>query len=134
MTCDTAPTPGLSYQALSVITDALRYPVCEGRTFDSVFRVLARSVIQASKADCVFELPEPPEDETIDLSTVNLEYAAPDGSSRRFSQVAASQDCKNDHSFYIADRVELCPEACAVVQGDPDPVVDLLYACKAHVD
>src|SRR5262249_30208458 len=66
-TCDPAPSPGLSYQALSIATDALRYPVCEGRSFDAVFQVLARSVIQASKAACVFELPKAPPHQSIDL-------------------------------------------------------------------
>jgi hypothetical protein len=134
MMCDTAASPGLSYQALSIVTDALRYPVCEGRTFDSVFQVLARSVIQASQADCVFELPEPPANETLDPSTVNIEYHAQDGSAQRFSQVATKAACSDDHSFYITDKVELCPDACAVVQGDPEPEVEILYACKAHVD
>jgi hypothetical protein len=129
-TCDTAPSPGLSYQALSIITDALRYPVCEGRTFDAVFGALARSVIQASKADCVFELPTPPPRRSIDPLTVNLAYMPSDGgASRRFAQVSSSQACKDDHSFFVRDRIELCPKACALVQADPAPLIDILYAC-----
>src|SRR4051794_11678752 len=62
-TCDTAPASGATYQALSIVTDSLRYPVCEGRSFDSVFQVLATSVIQASQADCEFEIPEAPQDQ-----------------------------------------------------------------------
>jgi hypothetical protein len=129
-TCDTAPTPGLMYQALSIATDALRYPVCEGRSFDAVFRVLARSVIQASKADCVFELPKPPAEHTLELSTVNLEYRPGDGSAgQHFGQVASPAVCKDDHSFYIRDRIELCPAACRAVQLDPMPEVEVLYGC-----
>ena len=129
-TCDTAPSAGLMYQALSIATDALRYPVCEGRSFDAAFRVLARSVIQASKADCVFELPQAPAEHTLELSTVNLEYRPGDGSpGRRFDQVDAPAACKTDHSFYIRDRIELCPGACRVVQGDPMPEVNVLYGC-----
>jgi hypothetical protein len=129
-TCDTAPTPGLAYQALSIITDALRYPVCEGRTFDAVFRVLARSVIQASKTDCVFELPKAPAGQVLVLPTVNLEYRPGDGTSARsFGQVDSPAACKDDHSFYVRDRIELCPSACRLVQADTTPEINVLYGC-----
>jgi hypothetical protein len=133
--CDTAPTPGLSYQALSIITDALRYPVCEGRSFDAVFRVLARSVVQASKADCLFELPKASrQSEAIELADVNLEYRSGGGASHRFSQVQSSSACKDDHSFFVQDHIELCPEACAVVQADATPQIDILYGCTRIPD
>jgi hypothetical protein len=133
--CDTAPSAGLSYQALSIVTDALRYPVCEGRSFDAVFRVLAGSVIAASKTDCVFQLPEPPPNQTIDRPSINLEYRAGDSDQRRpFTQVAGSSACKDDHSFYIRDRIELCPAACRMVQGDPRAEVNILYACTVIPD
>lgn len=128
--CDTAPSPGLSYQALSIVTDALRYPVCEGRTFDAVFQVLASSVIQSSKTDCVFELPKAPAHQSIDLVTANLEYHPGDGGpARRIGRVASSQAC-DDHSFLVRDRIELCPSACALVQADPAPEIEILYACS----
>jgi hypothetical protein len=133
--CDTAPSPGLSYQALSIVTDALRYPVCEGRTFDAVFRVLAQSVITASQADCVFELPELPAEQEIDLSTVNLEYVPSSGKKRRFAQVGARAACTDDRSFYELDgHLELCPRACTLVQADPKPEVNILYGCQAGPD
>ena len=134
--CDTAPTAGLSYQALSIITDALRYPVCEGRSFDAIFRVLARSVIQASKTDCIFELPTPPAGQTIDRPSINLEYhvGGEGGPIRGFSQVAGAGDCKDDHSFYIRDRIELCPAACRVLQDDSQARVDILFGCLVIPD
>lgn len=129
--CDTAPSPGLSYQALSVVTDALRYPVCDGRGFDAVFQVLARSVIEASKAACVFELPMAPPHQSIDLVTANLEYHPGDGSAvQRFGRVESSDACKNEQSFFVHDRIELCPQACAAVQADPGAEIDILYACS----
>jgi hypothetical protein len=128
-TCSTAPTPGLSYQALSIATDALRYPVCEGRSFDAVFQVIARSVIQTASAECTFQLPLNPT-KTLDLGSVNLEVkATPNAASQRFDQVKDASECKDDHSFYVHDRIELCPSACRVVQGASQPVVNILYGC-----
>jgi hypothetical protein len=129
-TCDTAPGAGPTYQALSVITDALRYPVCEGRSFDAVFRVLAKSVIQASQADCEFEVPQAPADQAFLLDSVNLEYHPGDGSAaQRFKQVASGAACKTSNSFYIADRIHLCPSACSLIKKDPTPEVQILFGC-----
>ena len=134
VSCDTAPTPGLAYQALSIITDALRYPVCEGRGFDAVFRVLARSVVEAAKADCSFELPNAPPGQTIARSTINVEFEpGAGGASKRFAQVADSAHCSAS-SFVLGEtRIDLCPEACALVQADRDAEVRVLYGCNVEL-
>ena len=129
-TCSTAPTPGLSYQALSIATDALRYPVCEGRSFDAVFQVIARSVIQTAAAECTFQLPSAPGAKQLDLGSVNLELKEnPDAEGQRLDQVKDGSECKDDHSFYIHDRIELCPNACRLLQQASQPVVNILYGC-----
>jgi len=128
--CSTAPAPGLSYQALSIATDSLRYPVCEGRSFDAVFHALADSVIKTAQADCTFQLPQVKAPEVIIPSSVNLAYHPGDGSAAmQFSQVKQAADCGDDHSFFIRDRIELCPRACQKLQRDKDPEVEILYGC-----
>lgn len=130
-TCNTAPSPGLMYQALSIATDALRYPVCEGRSFDAVFQVLARSVIQTASAECTFQLPEVPAPQVLDLPSVNLEIRrSPDADPQNFEQVSGATECKDAHSFYIHDRIELCPQACQWLQRSPEPAVEILYGCQ----
>jgi hypothetical protein len=129
-TCSTAPTPGQVYQALSVATDALRYPVCEGRSFDALFQALAQSVIQTASAECTYQLPEVREPQVLDLPSVNLEVRrSPDMDPQHFDQVEGASACKDAHSFYIHDRIELCPEACQLLQRSPDPSVQILYGC-----
>jgi hypothetical protein len=44
--CETAPTPGLAYQALSRLTDSMRYPVCEGTSFPQAFMDIAGEVVE----------------------------------------------------------------------------------------
>jgi hypothetical protein len=127
--CDTGAASGAPYQALSIITDALRYPVCEGRGFDALFQVLARNVIEVAKADCVFDVPEAPVGQGIDLLSVSVEYRSGSGSSTRFERVAAATAC-DAGSFVIADdHIELCPEACAIVEADRSAEVNVHYAC-----
>jgi hypothetical protein len=133
--CDTAASAGRSYQALSVVTDALRYPVCEGRDFDAVFQVLAGNVVESAKAECVFEIPEAPPGQGIDLLTINVEYAPGDGSAAmRFVRARDETQC-DASSFTIADdRIRLCREACALVESDRAAEVKVLYACVVSPD
>jgi hypothetical protein len=129
-TCDTAAGPGVSYQALSIITDALRYPVCEGRGFDAVFRVLAHSVVEAVKADCAFELPEPPPGQSIMRSTIAIEYRpGGQGEAVQLSQVHDASECGAQSFLVRDDQLELCPEACTAVEADPNAQLDVLYSC-----
>jgi hypothetical protein len=133
ITCNTAPSPGLSYQALSIATDALRYPVCEGRSFDAVFQVLAQSVIQTATAECTFQLPEVEAPQVLDLPGVNLEVRrSPSSDPQTFDQVAGASECEDAHSFYIRDRIELCPQACQWLQRSPEPAVEILYGCSVN--
>jgi hypothetical protein len=133
--CDTAATVGESYQALSIVTDALRYPVCEGRGFDAVFQVLARSVVETAKVDCVFEIPEAPAGQALDRASVRVEYEPGDGGkTQTFEQQENAKDC-DDGSFFIRDdRIELCPDVCDIVEADSDAEVNVLYACVVVPD
>lgn len=128
--CDSAPSAGLSYQALSVVTDALRYPVCEGRGFDAVFRVLAHSVVESTRADCVFQIPEAPPRQSINRATIAIEYRpGGDGEPVQIAQVEDSAAC-DERSFHLRDdQLELCPEACALVEADTAAQIEVLYGC-----
>jgi hypothetical protein len=44
--CASAETAGLEYQALSVLTSAMRYPVCEGMSFPEAFHAIASEVVK----------------------------------------------------------------------------------------
>jgi hypothetical protein len=133
--CDTAASPGLGYQALSVITDPLRYPVCEGRGFDAVLRVLARSVVESAKAECSFQLPAPPRGQFLNKDTIHVEYRPRgDGEAVDIRQVAEEGRC-DDHAFLLrGDRIELCRQACAIVEADRAAALRVLYGCLVDVE
>ncbi len=121
--------PGEAYQYLSKATGGLRYSVCEGEGFDTVFKALAFGVIAASKAECTFEIPAAPEGQVIDLDTVIVEYTGNQGTTQQFGQVQGLAAC-NASSFYIAnDKIELCPLACSTVESDDHAKVNVLFSC-----
>ncbi|MFO0579173.1 MAG: hypothetical protein U1A78_34670 [Polyangia bacterium] len=118
------------YQRLSIRTGGLRFPICEYGSFDSIFRAIASGVIAGSKIDCSFPLPTPPAGDTIDPSSVGLEYTPMGtGALVTFRQVANAAACA-PASFYLErDRVVLCPDACSVVQRDARAKLQVVYSC-----
>ena len=129
--CGTAVAPGTAYQVLSQITGGLRFPICQFASFDVVFQEIAKGVIAGAKVECEFPVPEPPAGETIDLTTVVLEYTPGDGSGKqKMTQVAGAAECKPS-SFYIEGGIiKLCPDACATVQGDDKAKINILFGCE----
>jgi hypothetical protein len=133
--CSSAVNPGTGYQVLSQLTGGLRFPICQFASFDVVFQAIAKGVIAGAKVACEFQVPEPPAGETIDLTTVVLEYTAGGmGDPQKLKQVMAAKDC-NASSFYIENNIiKLCPVACATVQGDDKAKINILFGCKQDIN
>lgn len=132
--CSGAVAPGTAYQALSILTGGLRFPICENASFDSVFQEIAKGVIEGSKVECEFPIPPPPQGETIDISTVVVQYT-PNGTDmpQSFKQVASADKCAAG-SFYIEDKIiKLCPDACSLIQADSKAKIAVLFGCASDV-
>jgi hypothetical protein len=131
--CPTAADPGTGYQALSVMTNSLRFPMCDTTAYDVVFQAIAQGVIAGSKVACDFPVPPPPMGQTVDLDTVEVQYTpAGMGAPMGLKKVADLAACAPD-SFYVdvaANQVYLCPDTCTVVQADDKAKIDVLFACE----
>ena len=128
--CATAASPGTAYQALSIMTDALRYPVCEGLGFESVFRALSRGVIRTAKAACSFALPDETSARILDTATITVEYK-PGGADtgQRLPRAETSEACDGDGFYFQDDKIVLCPSSCATVRADDSARVEVLFGC-----
>lgn len=133
--CPTAVAPGTGYQALSVSTGGLRFPLCEPDYYDVVFHEIAQGVIEGAAVSCDFAIPDPPPGEILDLDTVEVHYTPNGmGDGERFEQVADGAACAVDR-FYIADeRITLCPDACARVQADDTASIDIRFGCAVIIE
>ncbi len=130
--CTTAVDPGTGYQQLSNMTGGLKFPVCEGTGFDTVFSELAKGVIKGATIACDFKVPDPPEGKEIDLTSVGVGFTH-GGGQEKFNQVANLGAC-TPKSFYIeADRIKLCPDTCTVVQNATDGKLDVLIDCLKDI-
>jgi hypothetical protein len=124
---------GVTYQQLSILTDGLRFPLCQFPGYDAVFRAIAENVIVKSNIACEFDIPPPPAGTQLDLDKVAVRKTAQSGAESQFLQAPTQGDCQAD-AFYIdrtANQVHLCPEACEAVRGDPLASVDVLFTCMS---
>jgi hypothetical protein len=130
----TSPGPGTGYQALSIKTGGLRFPICQNASFDVVFQEIAKGVIEGAQVACEFPLPEPPDGKMLDLETVVVEYTAGGmGAPVNFKQVKTPAECAAD-SFYIeGEIIKLCTDSCAVVQTDDKAKLAILFGCDTNV-
>ncbi len=133
-TCSGAVNTSYGNQALSMLTGGLRFPVCAGSNFDTVFQEIAKGVIAGAKIACEFDLPTPPEGKEFDLNSVSVNFT-PGGSTtpQNLTQVANASVCAPGKFYIDQDRVYICPDACNLVQQDPDGKLDVLVDCVTDI-
>jgi hypothetical protein len=133
--CPTASNAGTGYQALSVLTDSLRFPLCDTTSYDVVFQAIAQGVISGTKISCDFPIPEAPGGEKIDLASVVVQYTPSGmGNATNFVQVPDEASCKPNGFYLSKDTIHLCSDTCAVVQGDDKAAINVLFACQGSIN
>lgn len=128
--CGNNPAPGLGYQATSVLTGGLRFPICTLNQYDSIFNELAKGVISGAALSCDFPIPEPPPGQMIDPATIVVQFTPGDGSgAQSFTQVANEAAC-GAGNFYLAEgEIRLCKQTCDTVSQDKDGKIKVLFGC-----
>ncbi len=126
---------GGSIQQVSVLSGGWRFPLSQAADFDVVFQQIAQGVIEATPVACSFAIPDPPQGETIDPDTIEIDYLPGGvGPAETFHQVVGPADCAPDAFFIDGTMVVLCPEACTLVQGDQLARLDVRYGCDVGFD
>jgi hypothetical protein len=120
---------GKAVQQASILSGGLRFPVCQHMAYDVVFQTIATNVIEQSVLACDIPLPEPQMGQTIDTTTVQVDFTPSMGQPISFHQVPDLADCEPD-AFYIEEEsIILCPDACDAVQGDAMATLGVRYGC-----
>lgn len=126
---------GQSIQQVAVLTGGLRFPFTQVDDFDVIFQEIATGVVEGTPVECSFPIPEPPEGETIDPDTIEIDYLPGGvGPAEAFHQVLGPGDCAADAFYIDSATIFLCPEACAIVQGDGSAQLDVRYGCDVGFD
>jgi hypothetical protein len=131
--CPTAVNVGWGHQGLAILSGGLRFPVCEGQNFDVVFQEIAKGVIEGAKIACEFPMPEPPAGKELDPATITIDYKPSGSGTTKFTQVADETKCVPDAFYIDGDQLKLCPDTCALVQGDQKAKIEILALCKPDI-
>jgi len=134
--CPTAVNAGLGYQALSMLTGGLRFPVCEGVGFDAVLETLAERIV-GEATHCDVPLPDPPSGKELDLAALAMQYTLGTGSPVPLNLVADVSQC-GPTAFYLAagsdgganGSLVLCPGLCTQLKTDSSAKLEIVATCK----
>jgi hypothetical protein len=134
-----AAAEGQVYQDLAQQTMGVSGDLC-AQDFDPTFADMAEGVIIGSQLSCEYEIPPPPEGETLDPTKVNVIYT-PGGTTDEVSILnvpGGAADCGPEGGWYYDDPVNpttifMCPATCDVLQGDSEGKVDVLFGCATEV-
>jgi hypothetical protein len=128
--CPTGEDPGYGYQALSMLTGGLRFPLCDTAAYDTILQTLTASIIEGAKVACTFPVPEAPDDKSLDPDSLEVIFTPGGGMPEVFAQVDSEADCVASSFYLDNDTIVLCPAACDAIQGDEDAVLELAFSCE----
>jgi len=129
-----APASGRVYQALSLQTGGLRYPLCALDDYGAIFEGIAQDGLERSGLACSFPLPAAPAGKRLDTQRIDLLLGEAGGASAPLARVESVDDCV-ERAFYIAgDQIELCPSLCDQLVDLPTTTVSMQFDCESFVE
>jgi len=137
--CPDAAQPGALWKEIIDKTGGLQGDLCQ-QQFQPIFDDLAAEIIVgASQLDCQWDIPAPPEGETLDPSLVNVVYTDGNGAEQAYGKVASEADCDpTQGGWYYDDNaapssIHLCQTSCDQAQADTSGKIDILFGCATEI-
>jgi hypothetical protein len=78
---------------------------------------------------CEYPLPIPPNNQTLDPTKVNVVFTPSGGQSELILQSTGGNCTEGWRYTPDGQHVELCPDTCNRIKGDPDPTLDVWFGC-----
>ncbi len=130
---------GKVYHQLVSQTGGVVGDLCE-QNFAPVFQDMATQVIENAGISCDYDIPDPPEGETINPNKVNVEYRSSINAAAQvlYNVPAGAPDCGPGGGWYFDNpaspsKILLCKTTCDMVQQSVDGRVDVLFGCDTAV-
>lgn len=135
--CDTGADIGQSYLNLTELTGGVKAKVCE-TDWNPIFLALQTAILDGSALPCVFDIPPPPQGETLDPNRVNVIYTPVGGAPITLSRVDSAGACADNLGWYYDDpavptQIVMCPAVCELFGDGGDGNVDFQFGCDSVV-
>ncbi len=111
--------------------------ICE-TDWNPVFTELAEAASIGVELPCTFDIPDPPDNQTLDPDRVNFVYTPSTGPAQTIPRVDGASSCGSGQGWYYDDPVSptqiiTCPATCTMLEGDPNGQVDIAFGCATIV-
>ncbi len=121
------------YQKVSILSEGLRFPLCNNANFDAVFQAMAVSVTEGAALDCAYDLTQAATG-ALDFDRVVAYFTSGAGVQSTLNQVADAGACTADSYYVASGLVTLCPATCTAVTADTAASLDFHVACSIVID
>jgi hypothetical protein len=126
------------YADLVTLTGGVSGDLCL-QDFDPVFDELVQSVIASAELSCEWEIPKPPDGETLDPSRVNIDFLDGEGAKTLIGNVESEEQCDRvDNAWYYdnpedPEKIMVCPATCDWIRRFPHAQIVLQFGCETEV-
>jgi hypothetical protein len=125
------------YADLVTLTGGVSGDLCL-QDFNPVFDELAQSVIASAELSCEWEIPEPPDGETLDPALVNIDFLDGEGDMTTIGNIESEDQCDRvDNAWYYDNpdnpkKILVCPTTCDWIRGFSNAQIVLQFGCKTE--
>lgn len=133
-----AAEPGLTYIDITSDTGGVWRSICESN-WDPVFTAVAQAVSVSTPLPCTYDIPTPPDGQSIDPSRVNFVFQPSTGNDVAVPRVDSAGACGTGPGWYYDDpatptQIIACPATCDDLTADPDGEVEIQFGCASIVE
>ncbi len=135
--CSTGARIGQSYLNLTELTSGVKAKVCE-TDWTPIFAALQAAVVEGATLPCSFDIPVPPDGQTLDPDQLNLVHTPSGQAPITIPRVDAAASCGASGGWYYDDpanptKILVCDATCDDFDADPDGEVKMQFGCSTIV-
>lgn len=115
-------------QELAILTEGLRFSMCDYANYDKMFAKLAETEVGLAPMACDFPVPDPGAGKTMDPNTLEIVVTNAAGD-QKLGQVSGLAKCQAGGFYVEGTQIVLCPSSCSTIQADATAFLTVSYGC-----
>jgi hypothetical protein len=132
-----AAAVGTTYIQLQQAHGGEFFSLCD-TNWDPLFPMLAESVVAGSSLPCTFDIPAPPDGQSLDPGKVNFVYTPTGGSPQTIHNVGGAGSCGGGQGWYYDNataptQIIACPATCSALEADATGNVNVEFGCSTLI-
>jgi hypothetical protein len=106
--------------------------------FGPVFQDMATGVVSSSQLSCEYDIPPPPDGQTLDPGKVNVLYTPTGMPEQPILFVTTPADCGLQGGWFYDNpnaptKVVMCPGTCSILQADVTGKLEVQFGCETVI-